>query len=146
MRDFTFVMSAKGNWSYIPTCHGCHVASRLQWCDWIYIPGRSGILLAIRVYVLMIISLNRLIQQQCLQGSTEDPGGGCQYDCWGESMHVWFSKRFKSFEAFQVSISHKQVFCFGGEQVEKSWALISFPEKAQNQESDWCSGLSCTIN
>lgn len=145
MRDFTFVMSAKGNGSYVPTCHGGHVASRLQWCDWLYIPRRSGILLAIRVYVLMIISLNRLIQQQCLQGSTEDPSGG-QYDRCGESMHVWFSKRFKSLEAFQVSISYKQVFCFGGEQVEKSWALISFSEKAQKQESDLCSGLSCTIN
>lgn len=49
MRDFAFVMSAKGSGcSTIPACHVCHVASRADFHNvTVYIPGRPRVLLVL---------------------------------------------------------------------------------------------------
>lgn len=86
----------------------------------VYVPGRLGVLLTTRFNILMITSLNWLIQQQCLQDASPEAHRVIDMTAVVEACVSGFLKDSSHLKHFNYQFITEQVFSFGSEQVEKA--------------------------
>ena len=84
------------------------------------VPGRFAVLLSTRFNILMITSLNWLIQQQCLGDGSPEVHRVIDMTTVVEACMSVFLKDSSHLKHFKYRLVTEQVFSFGGEQVEKA--------------------------